>query len=184
MSTDLIERGGRLEITVGGNATSKLIAVPLLLIGSYFAYQLIAGVLDIIRGRVALGELAVGTVLVFVMAGAFLVPGWLLLAARARIEIDRTARTVTAVRDLRLHQIRERRSLDEFERVVVDRLSVAPNRQSAGHTWHVEFAARSKENVLVGLFDDDEAAMAFARRVALAAGLPVDDAREREREDD
>ena len=182
MSTELTEQGGRLEITLGGDTTSKLIAVPLLLIGGYFAYQLVAGLLDIARGRAALGEMAVGTVLVLIMAAAFLVPGWMLLAARARIEIDRTARTVSAVRDLRLHQIRERRSLDEFERVEVDRLTVAPNRQTAGRTWQVE--PRSKTNVLVGLFDDDEAAMGFARRVGLATSLPVDDARSREPEGD
>ena len=182
MSTELTEQGARLEITLGGDTTSKLIAVPLLLIGGYFAYQLVAGLLDIARGRAALGEMAFGAILVLIMALAFLVPGWMLLAARARIEIDRTARTVSAIRDLRLHEIRERRSLDEFERVEVDRLTVAPNRQTAGRTWQVELAARSKKNVLVGLFDDDEAAMAFARRVGLATGLPVDDARSREPE--
>ncbi|HEX7779059.1 MAG TPA: hypothetical protein VF424_07475, partial [Vicinamibacterales bacterium] len=65
------------------------------------------------------------TVVLTVMTAAFLVPGWLLVFSRARVEIDRVARTVTAIRDFRVYQLRERRALSEFDRLEVDRLKVS-----------------------------------------------------------
>ena len=37
---------------------------------------------------------------------------------------------------------------------------------------------------MIGLFDDDEEALGFARRISLATGLPVEDARDREHIDE
>ena len=180
MSTHVTERGGTIDISLSGGTAAKLFGLPFLVAGAYFAYNLMLGIADLVTGRAAIGEMLVGTVLVLVMTAAFLVPGWLLVASRARIEIDRTARRVVAIRDLRVYQHRQQRSLDEFTAVTVDRLGSSPTRQSSVRSWQVQLTNASRKNQVIGLFDDDEEALGFARRISLATGLPVDDARDRE----
>ena len=184
MSTQIIERGGTIDISLSGGTAAKLFGAPFLLIGAYLAYYLVLGLVELATGRAAIGEMLVGTALLIVITAAFVVPGWLLVASRARVEIDRTARTVVSVRDLRVHQIRERRSLDEFNAVTVDRLGSSPTRKTSVRSWQVELTNASRKNQVIGLFDDDDEAMGFARRISLATGLPIDDAREREAEVD
>ncbi len=83
-----------------------------------------------------------------------------------------------AIRDLRVYQHRQQRSLDEFTAVTVDRLGSSPTRQSSVRSWQVQLTNASRKNQVIGLFDDDEEALGFARRISLATGLPVDDARD------
>ena len=184
MSTHVTESGGAIEITLSGGLAAKLFGLPFVLVGLYFAYNLVLGVVELATGRAAIGEMLFGTMVVVVMTAAFLVPGWLLIASRSRIEIDRTSRRVVAIRDLRVHQIREERPLDEFTAITVDRLGSSPTRQSSVRSWQVELTAPSHKNQVIGLFDDDEEALGFARRISFATNLPVDDARDRERVDE
>lgn len=184
MSTQITERGGTIEISLSGGTAARLFGAPFLLIGAYLAYNLVLGLVELVTGRAAIGEMLFGTVILLVMTAAFLVPGWLLVASRGRIEIDRTSRRVVSIRDLRVYQHRQERSLDEFTAVTVDRLGSSRTRQSSGRSWQVELTTASRKNQVIGLFDDDEEAMGFARRISLATGLPVDDARDRERVSD
>src|SRR5262245_32574617 len=125
-----------------------------------------------------------GTVLLVVMTAAFLIPGWLLIFSRAAVEIDRSRRTVTFTRDFRIYQQRGVRQLSEFERVEVDHITVSTNRQSTGKpTFQVELAARNRKNIVVGLFDDGDAALTFGRELAGMIELPVADRRHTEPED-
>jgi hypothetical protein len=127
-------------------------------------------------------EMLPGTVLLLIVALAFLIPAWLLLFSRAKIEIDRAARSVTYVRDFRIHQLREARALSEFERIEVDLLSVSPNRQSRGRpAYQVELASLNRPNVVIGVFDAGDDALGFGRRIGDLIGLPVEDLREVER---
>src|SRR5262245_19257383 len=119
-----------------------------------------------------------GTLLLVVMTAAFLIPGWLLIFSRAAVEIDRSHRTVTLTRDFRIYQRRDVRQLSEFERVELDHLTVSTNRQSTGKpTYQVELAARNRKNVVVGLFDDGDAALTFGRQLAGMIELPIGDLR-------
>jgi hypothetical protein len=184
MSTVLTEDGNPLTIELRGDATARLFGAPFLLIGGYLAYQLAGGVLDLLTGRAAVGEMLVGTMLLTIVTAAFLIPGWLLIFSRARIEIDRTARTVAYVRDLRVYQHRQQRALAEFDRIEVDLLSVAPNRRSRSRAYQVELAGSRPGKITVGLFDDDEQALTFGHRLGALVGLPVTDLSTTERDED
>src|SRR5262245_13830731 len=184
VSTQITERGGTIEISLSGGIAARLFGAPFLLVGAYFAYYLVLGVVDLVTGRAALGEMFFGTVILVVMTAAFLVPGWLLVASRGRIEIDRASRRVVSIRDLRVYQHRQERSLDEFTAITVDRLGSSRTKPSSVRSWQVELTSPSRTNQVIGLIDDDEEAVAFARRISLATGLPVDDARDRERVSD
>ena len=184
MSTHVTERGGTIDISLSGGTAAKLFGAPFLIAGGYFAYNLALGIVELATGRAAFSEMLAGTAILVVMTAAFLVPGWLLVVSRARVEIDRTARRVVAIRDLRVYQHRQQRSLDEFTAVTVDRLGSSATRQSSARSWQVQLTNRSRKNQMIGLFDDDEEALGFARRISLATGLPVEDARDREHIDE
>jgi hypothetical protein len=183
VSTSISETGGRIEITMDGGGAARLFGLPFLAAGAYFAYNLILGMIELVTGRAALSEMAVGTVLVIIMTAAFLVPGWLLVFSRGKVAIDRTARTVESIRDLRVYQLRERRSMDEFDAIAVDRSRSSGSRGSA-RVFKVELLSATRKKVLIGVFDEGDDALSFARRLSTATGLPVDDARERELSDE
>jgi hypothetical protein len=177
----MIERPGGVCITLRGDVRARLFAVPFLLVGGWLGWHLAGSLFDLVVGRAALSEMLAGTVLLAVVTAAFAVPGVLLAFGRAQVEIDRQGRTVTTVRDFRFWRSTERRALAEFERVEVDRLSIAPDRPSRGRAFQVELAGDDRPRVVVGLFDDGEAALAHGRRLGALLGLPVDDRRFTER---
>ena len=183
MSTHVTERGGTIDISLSGGTAAKLLGAPFLLAGGYFAYHLALGIVELATGRADVGEMLPGTLILIVMTAAFFVPGWLLAASRARIEIDRTRRRVVAIRDLRVYQHRHERALDDFTAIVVDRLG-SSRTQSSVRSWQVALTNKARKNQVIGLFDNDQEALPFARRIGLATGLPVNDARDRERESD
>jgi len=183
MSTVLIEDGTPLTVVLRGDTTARLFGAPFLLVGGYLGYQLAGGVLDLLTGRAPVAEMFVGTLLLAIVTAAFLVPAWLLIFSRARIEIDRTARTVTYVRDLRIYQRRQQHALSEFDRIDVDLLSVSPNRRSNSRAYQVELAGSRPGTIPVGVFDDGEQALMFGHRLGAMIGLPAADLRFIERDD-
>ena len=156
MSTHVTESGGTIEITLSGGTAARLFGAPFLLAGAYLAYNLVLGLVELVTGRAAIAEVFFGTVILLVMTAAFLVPGWLLVASRARVDIDRTSRRLVSIRDLRVYQHRQERSLDEFSAISVDRLGASRTRQSSVRSWQVELTAPTRKNQVIGLFDDDE----------------------------
>jgi len=181
VSTVFIEDRDPLTIRLSGGLAARLFGLPFLLVGGYLGFHLAGGVLDLLTGRASLSEMLAGTVLLLVVTAAFLVPGWLLVASRARIEINRMRGTVSYVRDLRIYEHREQRPLSEFTRIEVDLLSVRPNQQPRGRSYRVELAGATKGKVTAGLFDAREDAIAFAQRLGALIGLPAEDVSERER---
>lgn len=182
MSSVISEDAGAVRVALNAGTTARLFGIPFVLVGAYLGYQLVAGLVDLMTGQATVSEMLAGTVLLFAVTAAFLIPGWLLIFSRAAVEIDRTNRTVNAVRDLRVYRLTDRRSLSEFERIEVDVLSVAPNRRSSsrGRSYQVELAARNRQNVVVGLLDDGDEALAYGRRLGSLIGLPVEDLRHTE----
>ena len=170
-----------LKIALTGNPAARLFGVPFLLVGAYMAYQLAFGIADIATGRAALGEMLAGTLVLVLFTGAFLVPGWVLTFARARVEIDRTARRVTSVRDFRVYAMRDMRPLSDFDRIEVDVLSVGSNKYSAGN-YQVELASPNRKNVVVGLFGKGDEAFRYGQELGRLIGLPIDDLRHVERD--
>jgi hypothetical protein len=123
-----------------------------------------------------------GFILLTIMTAAFFLPGWMLLAARAIVEIDRTKGTVTVVRDLRFYRHRAMRRLAEFSSLEVDVLRASSNRgRSGSSSFKVDLAAPSRENQVVGLFDDADEALGHGRRLSALLGLPIEDHRHTER---
>ncbi|MBL8142003.1 MAG: hypothetical protein JNM38_12870 [Acidobacteria bacterium] len=183
MSTLVTEDGTTVTIALAGPPTARLFGLPFLLVGVYLLLQWLGGVADIVRGRAALGEMAIGTVLLLLIALAFLVPGWVLTLGRSLVTLDTAAQTVTTVRDLRVYRHRETRTLTEFDRVEVAHLSVGTNTTSGSRRaqYQVELAGERGANVVVGLFEDDGDAVAFGRSLSQRLGLPVRDRRADER---
>jgi hypothetical protein len=185
MSTVAGQDGADLRLELPVPAAARLFGVPFLLVGGYLGYHLGAGILDLLTGRAALSEMLVGTLLLVVLAAAFLIPGWLLVFARARVEIDRAARTVTYVRDFGLYRRAEVRPLSEFSAIEVDVLTVSSSRRSgAPDAFQVELAGSNRRNVVIGLLDDGEEAVAFGHRMGVTLGLPVSDLRHIDRPGD
>jgi len=185
MNTSLVVDGTHLRTTLDAPLAARLFGLPFLLVGGYLAYQLAGGVADLVAGRAAIAEMLAGTLLLILMTAAFLVPGWLLVASRAFMDIDRATRSVTYTRDFRVYQWRNVRQLSEFDCIEVDHLTVSTNRQSSGKaSYQIELAARSRKNVVVGLFDDGKAALTVARELSSAIDLPVVDRRDAEPEFD
>lgn len=180
MNTSLTVDGTHLRTTLNAPLAARLFGLPFLLVGGYLAYQLAGGVADLAAGRAAIAEMFAGTLLLIVMTAAFLIPGWLLVASRAFRDIDRAARSVTYTRDFRVYQRRDVRPLSEFDRIEVDRLTLSTNRQSTKPSYQIELAARIRQNVVVGLFDDGDAALAVAGELSRAIDLPVVDRRDAE----
>jgi hypothetical protein len=167
-----------MKIAMAGDLSARLFAVPFLLLGGYLIYQLVGGIADLLTGRAAITEMLAGMLLLLIVALAFVVPGWLLMFSRARIEIDRTARVVTSVRDFGIYQQREAHPLSRFEGVKVDLLSVAPNRHSKGRrAFQVELSDHRGTSLLVGVFGAHDDALSFGRRVANFIDVSFDDLR-------
>jgi hypothetical protein len=167
-----------MKIAMAGDLSARLFAAPFLLVGGYLTYQLVGGIADLLTGRAAITEMLAGTLLLLIVALAFLVPGWLLMFSRARIEIDRTARVVTSVRDFRIYRQREAHALSQFESVQVDFLSVAPTRRSKGRrAFQVELSDHRGANLLLGVFAAHEDALSFGRQVANFIDLGFEDLR-------
>ena len=183
MSTVMTEDAGPLRIVLGGGGAARLFGVPFLLAGLWFGYYLILSLASFVTGQSG-PEMIPGLILLIVMTAAFFLPGWMLLAARAVVEIDRSAGVVNVMRDLRFYKHRSTRRLSEFSSLQVDLLRRSSNRQSGGRSFKVDLAAPSRNNQVVGLFDDPDAALAHGRRLSALLGLPVQDCRYTERPSD
>jgi len=181
MSTVMIEDEGPLKIILRGGGAARLFGVPFLIAGIWFGYHLIFSLVDLVTGQSGL-EMIPGFILLTTMTAAFFLPGWMLLAARAIVEIDRTTGTVAVVRDLRFYRHRAIRRLSDFSKLEVDVLSTSPSRGRSGSSgFQVELAAPSRENQVVGLFDDADEALVHGRRLSALLGLPIEDRRHTER---
>lgn len=178
MATAVVEETGAITIQMSGGLSGRLFGLPFLVAGGWLASQVVGAVTDLVTGRAAGAQMAAGLLVLIVVTAAFLVPGWMLVCARSRVEIDRTSGAVTAVRDYRVYQQREQRRLSEFTRLAVDMLTTASNpRRRANPAFQVELVAPTGGNVLVGLADDGSSAMDLGRRLGALLGLPVEDLR-------
>jgi hypothetical protein len=175
MSTVMWDAPGQIRIILGGGGAARLFGVPFLLTGLWLGYYLVLGLISFATGNSGI-DMIPGTILLIVMTAAFFLPGWMLLAARAVVEIDRTRGIVNVVRDLRFYQHRHERRLSEFSMIEVDRLSTAPNKRNT-RAFQVELAAESRDNQVVGLFDDGEAALTHGQQLSALVGLPLVDRR-------
>src|SRR5215831_9902875 len=171
MSTVMSDDAGHIRIVLGGGGAARLFGVPFLLVGVWLGYYLVLDLVDFVNGTSG-AEMIPGTILLIVMTAAFFLPGWMLVASRAVVEIDRTRGVVTVVRDLRFYQHCHERRLSEFSAIEVDLLSTAPNSRSS-RAFQVELAAQSRRNQVVGLFDDGDAALKHAHHLSALVGLPV-----------
>jgi hypothetical protein len=173
-----------LRIVLGGGGAARLFGVPFLLAGLWFGYYLLLSLASFVTGESG-PEMIPGLILLIIMTAAFFLPGWALLAARAIVEIDRSAGVVNVMRDLRFYKHRSTRRLSEFSSLQVDLLRSSPHRSgSGGRSFKVDLAAPSRNNQVVGLFDDPDAALAHGRRLSGLLGLPVEDHRYTDRPSD
>ena len=182
MTTVIHEGVNPLTIELRGGGAARLFGLPFLAVGLYLGYHLVVSLYYVVTGQVPMTDVLIGTPLLLFFTAAFGVPGWLLLFSQGRVEIDRIARTVDYVRDLRVYQHRARHRLGDFDRIEVDGVRTSSN-QSRVHVYKAELAGSRPPKVTVGLFDDAEQALKGARRLGTMLGLPVRDLSDVERED-
>ena len=175
MSTVMTDGAGAIRIVLGGGGTARLFGVPFLLAGAWLGHHLILGLFQLVTGTSGL-EMIPGTILLLIMTAAFLLPGWARLVARAVVEIDRARGIVTIVRDLRFYQHRHERKLSEFSTIEVDLLSTAPNKRNS-RAFQVELTAATRQNQVIGLFDDADEALRHGQHLSGLLGLPLQDHR-------
>ena len=179
MATHLTDDSGAIAIAMGTSWPARLFGLPFLLVGLWLGHHLVEAVLDLANGRAAISEMFVGTLLLTIVTAAFLVPGWLLIASRASVEIDRMNGTVSSVRDLRVYRHVRSRPLSDFSHLEVDVLTVSSNSSRGSRSgYQVELAAPNRKNLLVGLFDAGEDAMVACAAPRPLIGLPVEDRRD------
>lgn len=183
MTTVIHEGANPLAIELRGGGAARLFGLPFLAIGLYLGYHLVLSLYYVVTGQVPITDVLIGTPLLLFFTAAFLVPGWLLMFSRGRVEIDRVARTVDYVRDLRVYQHRARHKLTDFDRIEVDIVRSSSN-QSKARVYKAELAGSQPTKVTVGLFDSSTEALAGAQRLGGMLGLPVKDLCDVEREED
>ena len=183
MTTVVHDGANPLTIELRGDGPARLFGLPFLAIGLYLAYHLVLSLYYVVTGQVPITDVLIGTPLLLLFTAAFLVPGWLLLFSRGRVEIDRVARTVDYVRDLRVYQHRAKHKLADFDRIEVDIVRSSSN-QSKARVYQAELAGERPKKVTVGLFDSATEALAGAQRLSGMLGLPVKDLCDVEREED
>jgi hypothetical protein len=183
MTTVIHEDANPLTIELRGGGAARLFGLPFLAIGLYLGYHLILSVYYVVTGQVPITDVLIGIPLLVIFTAAFLVPGWLLMFSRGRVEIDRVARTVDYVRDLRVYQHRARHKLTDFDRIEVDIVRTSSN-VSKARVYQAELAGNRPTKVTVGLFDSAAEALAGAQRLGGMLGLPVKDLCDVEREED
>ena len=183
MTTVIHEGSNPLAIELRGGGAARLFGLPFFAIGLYLGYNLVASLYYVVTGQVPIRDVLIGTPLLLFFTGAFLVPGWLLMFSRGRVEIDRVARTVDYVRDLRVYQHRAKHNLADFDRIEVDIVRSSSN-QSKARVYKAELAGSRPTRVTVGLFDSAAEALTGAQRLSGMLGLPVKDLCDVEREDE
>ena len=184
MATAMTDEAGTIRIVLGGSSAGRLFGVPFLATGGWLGYHLIRNLIDFATGHAG-PDMIPGTVVLAVVAAAFFLPGWMLLASRAVVEMDRVTQNLTVVRDLRFYKHRATRRLAEFSSLEVDMLTTSPNPSRPGsRAYQVELTSPDRRNQVVGLFDDGEAALAHGRRLSTSLGLPLEDNRFKERPSD
>jgi hypothetical protein len=63
--------GAVVRIALSDNVTTKLFGLSSLLVGGYLAHELASGIVDLVSGRAAITEMLVGTLVLLIVAGAF-----------------------------------------------------------------------------------------------------------------
>lgn len=178
LSTD---RAGRLILVQHSNTRLRVVSLPFLGLGGYLVWQVVAGALQ--RDLTVAGAIALP-----ILALAFLVPGWILLAGRRRTAIDPALRLVVREIDFRLFSRRqvepvpvgahvdvvlETRRIDRGEGTGGSSDDAEPQRR---HTFAViEIAAPGSTPILLAVLDGAEEGRGreIARQAAVLLGLPV-----------
>ena len=87
----MTDDAGQIRIVLGGGGAARLFGVPFLVVGVWLGYHLVLGLVDFVNGTSG-AEMLPGTILLIVMTAAFFLPGWMLVASRAIVEIHLYAR--------------------------------------------------------------------------------------------
>ncbi len=167
-----------MTITQAGPGIARLFGVPFIVVGGYFLYQFLDGVLHP-------GELTIaGWILLPLMTAAFLVPGWLITMFRKRATIDATAREVSEEYDFLVYTHRTKTSIPSNAHILMRYERGSERRTRGAFFTSVRtgfllpvYLTAGKREVLLALFGDREkpAALTFAQRVATFLRIDVQD---------
>jgi uncharacterized protein (DUF58 family) len=132
----------RIVVTGSPGIGGKVFGIPWMLFGVYFIYNwVIAGVIEYIQAGdfagLASGAL-VWLLVLAVLAGIFIVPGWLLAFTRRKVVVDKSKGEVEEGNDFRVLRRLRNHSLTEFTGVLVVE-TVSRSKDSRGNTQNIVF---------------------------------------------
>jgi hypothetical protein len=168
----------QLQIHFQGGLLLRLFGGLFLLVGGYFLYHLVMGIIDSIRyGQMLL--VFPGTCLLVVMMLAFGIPGWLLALTRKHTVIDPVGREVLDVKDFLLYKQAKRYPVETFNQVVVSneirRMKESEHQNKTYLVYPVELTGTEGDTVMTAEMDNPSQALELGGQIAAMLGLPLKD---------
>ena len=166
----------QLQIHFQGGLPLRLFGGLLLLLGGYFLYHLVAGVIDSVRyGQMLL--VFPGTCLLVAMMLVFGIPGWLLALTRKQTVIDPMGGEVGDVKDFLLYKQVKRYPVETFNQVTVSqetrRMKKSEHQYTTYLVYPVELTGTEGEAVLAAEMDNPGLALELGGQIAAMLGLPL-----------
>lgn len=149
-----------------------LIGVPFLALGGWFLYRyLILGIVEYVQAGDWAGLFSgvLGWMVIVLMGGLFVVPGWLLMFTRRALLIDRPSGLALEMRDFLIGRKRNRHALGEFVAVLLLHEQVEKTNRWLESVYLVRADDRT---LLVGTMDTETEADALSAATADLLGLP------------
>jgi len=176
MESRLTREGTALRLDFTVRPLLRLAGVPFLGMAAYLLYHFAMSIADVVRGYAGAGEMLGGQILLAVLIVSFGVPG-LLTFMRKWMVIHKDSGMIDEVTNFLVFSRTRRAPLAQYQRI---RAVLSLNSRGSGgggssFTYDVELLGRKKTAaLLIGLFDEGPAAVAFGGQIAAELGLPFE----------
>lgn len=177
----------QLKIRFQGGLPLRLFGGLFLMMGGYFLYQLVMGIIDSVRYKQMLLVFP-GTCLLMVMILVFGIPGWLIALTRKQTVIDPVGREVLDVKDFLLYKQVKRYPAGAFNQVAVSneirRVKKSEHQYDTYLVYPIELTGLEGVSVLAAEMDNPGPALELGGQIAAMLGLPLKDKTETVNEDE
>jgi len=167
-----LQNDDRLFVSARFGWARLLIGLPFLLMGAWFLVRyFVLGIAAYVRAGDWAGLFShpLGWLVILLMGGIFLVPGWLIVFLRRAMLIDRGAGVAIEMTDFRVFRKVKRHPLEPFHQVLTLHEKIKDSSR-----WHesVYLVRRDESSLLIGIFEREPDAEALAAALSDLLGLP------------